>query len=195
MTMWTILESHTDKTAHLPEFDEPLLLGGPPPVRRSLVMVLANACAVLFLSVCFVAQLVYFNKDTLLRDTRTRDLLTTLCATLSCEMPVVRDPSLLRSTFLDVSSHPEYESLLLVRFSIHNTALFAQPFPSVDMTFSNINYQTIAARRFYPGHYLQASLLSHLTIPAGAEVQGTLEILDPGVESVNYTMEFVYEDN
>jgi hypothetical protein len=193
--MWTILESNTDKTAHLPEFDEPLLLGAPPPARRSWFVVLANICAILFLSVCFIAQLVYFNKDALLRDTRTRDILTTLCTTLACELPVVRDPSLLRSTFLDVSSHPEYESLLLVRFSIRNTALFAQPFPSVDMTFSNISQQPVAGRRFYPGHYLDASLLSHLTIPAGAEVQGKLEILDPGVESVNYTVEFVYEHN
>lgn len=193
--MWTILESNTLKTAHLPEFDEPLFLGRPPAARRSWLVLVANVCAVLFLIVCFVAQLVYFNKDTLLRDTRTRDLLTFVCASLACELPVVRDPSLLRSTFLDVASHPDYESLLLVRFSIRNTALFAQPFPSVDMTFSNIRFQTIAARRFYPGHYLDASLLSQLTIPAGAEVQGTLEILDPGVEGVNYTVEFVYEHN
>jgi len=195
MTMWTILESHTDKTAHLPEFDEPLLLGELPPARRSWTVATANVCAVLLLVACFIAQLVYFNKDRLLRDTRTKNLLSTVCARLDCELPVVRDPSLLRSTFLDVSSHPDYESLLLVRFSIRNTALFAQPFPSVDMTFSNIRHQPIAGRRFYPGHYLDASLLSHLTIPAGAEVQGTLEILDPGVESVNYTVEFVYEYN
>lgn len=193
--MWTILESNNDKTAHLPEFDEPLILGAPPPARRSWFVVIANVCGIVLLLACLIAQLVYFNKDALLRDTRSRDLITSLCGALDCELPVVRDAGQLRSAFLDVSSHPDYEAMLLVRFSIRNTALFAQPFPSVDMTFSNISHQSVAARRFYPGHYLDASLLSQLTIPAGAEVQGTLEILDPGVESVNYTVEFVYEQN
>ena len=119
----------------------------------------------------------------------------TLCGTLACELPIVRDASLLRSVFLDVSTHPEYESLLLVSFRLQNVAPFAQPYPSVNLTFSNIQRQVVAARRFYPGHYLDASLLSLMMIPAGAEIQGTLELLDPGVDSVNYSLDFVYEHN
>ncbi|MDP3516719.1 MAG: DUF3426 domain-containing protein, partial [Pseudohongiella sp.] len=112
---------------------------------------------------------------------------------LACELPIVRDASLLRSVFLDVSSHPEYESMLLVQFRVKNTAPFAMPYPSAELSFRNIQNQIVAARRFYPGHYLEVSLLPLLMIPAGAEIQGKLELLDPGTESVNYTLEFVYE--
>jgi hypothetical protein len=193
--MWTILEASNDKTAHLPQFDEPLVLGAPPPAQGSWLATVGWLLLMTVLSAGFVAQLVIFNKDMVLRDSRVRDLLANLCARVACELPVVRAPDQLRSTFIEVSPHPDYESMLLVRFGIFNAALFAQPHPSVDLSFSNTQQQAVAGRRFYPGHYLDASLLSRLTIPAGSEIQGTLEILDPGPEAVNYTIEFVYEHN
>lgn len=193
--MWTILESSNDKTAQLPQFDEPLVLGVPPPAQRSWLAAMAWLLLMAVLSAGLITQLVIYNKDKVLRDSRVRDLLTELCARVACELPVVRDPDQLRSTFIDVSPHPDYESMLLVRFGIFNAALFAQPHPSVDLSFSNTQQQAVAGRRFYPGHYLDASLLPRLTIPAGSEIQGTLEILDPGPEAVNYTIEFVYERN
>ncbi|TFH75840.1 DUF3426 domain-containing protein [Gammaproteobacteria bacterium LSUCC0112] len=193
--MWTILESSNDKTAHLPEFDEPLILGDPAPPQTSWSGVVVSLMGILVLSACLFAQLVYFNRDVLLRDPHARAVMESVCSTLACELPVVRDASLLRSVFLDVSSHPEYESMLLVRFRLQNTAPFAQPYPSVDLSFSNIQHQVVAARRFYPGHYLDVSLLPLMMIPAGAEIQGTLELLDPGVDSVNYSLDFVYEHN
>lgn len=193
--MWTILESSNDKTAHLPQFDEPLVLGAPPPAQRSWLAAVGWLLLMTVLLAGLVTQLVLFNKDMLLRDPRVRDLLAGLCARVACELPVVRDPEQLRSTFIEVSPHPDYESMLLVRFGIFNAALYAQPHPSVDLSFSNTQQQAVAGRRFYPGHYLDASLLPRLTIPAGSEIQGTLEILDPGPEAINYTIEFVYEHN
>ncbi|MDO9476304.1 MAG: DUF3426 domain-containing protein [Pseudohongiella sp.] len=191
--MWTILESSSEKTAHLPEFDEPLILGETAPAPTSWWLIVVSLVGILLLSASFVAQLVYFNRDTLLRDPRARSALESVCARLACELPIVRDASLLRSVFLDVSSHPEYESMLLVQFRVKNTAPFAMPYPSAELSFRNIQNQIVAARRFYPGHYLEVSLLPLLMIPAGAEIQGKLELLDPGTESVNYTLEFVYE--
>jgi len=193
--MWTILETNSDKIAHLPQFDESLVLGAPPPAQRSWLAAVSGIFLIIVLFAGLVGQLVFFNKDTLLRDTRVRDLLTGLCTRVACALPVLRDTEQLRSTFVEVSPHPDYESMLLVRFGIFNAALFAQPHPSVDLSFSNTQQQALAGRRFYPGHYLDASLLSRITIPAGSESLGTLEILDPGQEAVNYTIEFVYEHN
>ena len=124
--MWTILETNSDKIAHLPQFDESLVLGAPPPAQRSWLAAVAGIFLIIVLFAGLVGQLVFFNKDTLLRDTRVRDLLTGLCTRVACALPVLRDTEQLRSTFVEVSQHPDYESMLLVRFGIFNAALFAQ---------------------------------------------------------------------
>lgn len=193
--MWTILESSADKTAHLPEFDEPLLLGDElsAPVRWRRLLAYIIGCMVLL--VFLLAQMLYFYQDYFFRHAFWRPLLVQICQPLNCELPAEKNAAALRSVFLTVETHPDYQSMLLVKFRIQNTAMYPQSYPSVELLFSNTEDKPVAARRFYPGHYLALPLLSKGAIAAGAEVDGALEIANPGADAVNYTLEFVYENN
>lgn len=193
--MWTILESSADKTAHLPEFDEPLILGAEPRARTPWVATLVYLTACLILSACLLAQIFYHYQDYFLRHPYWRPLLVSACEQLNCELPVIKNAAALRPVFFSVDPHPEYQDMLQAQFRLQNTAPYPQAFPSAELVFSNTDGQAVAARRFYPGHYLTLALLSEGEIAAGAEIDGTIEIVSPGPDAVNYTLEFVYENN
>ncbi|MDO9520431.1 MAG: DUF3426 domain-containing protein [Pseudohongiella sp.] len=193
--MWTIVESSADKTAHLPEFDDPLILGEEPrtPARWRAMMGYLAGCVIL--SICLLVQVFYHYQDYFLRHSLWRPLLASACEQLACELPVVKNSSALRSVYLSVDPHPDYQDMLLVRFRVHNTAMYPQAFPAVQLSFSNTEQEIVAARRFYPGHYLPLELLPAGAIAQGAQLDGALAVRDPGPNAVNYTLEFVYEND
>jgi hypothetical protein len=193
--MWTILESSADKTAHLPEFDEPLILGGEPRAPLRWKKALAYFAGCLALAICLLAQLLIYYQDYFLRHAQWRPLIASVCSALACELPAARNAAALRSVFLSVDPHPEYQNMLTAKFRVQNTAMYPQAFPSVELSFSNTDNELIAERRFYPGHYLALAQFSERVIAAGAEIDGTLTIRDPGDDAVNYKLGFVYENN
>lgn len=197
--MWTIVQPGADKTVQLPEFDEPLVLNGGPgeeprtPIRWLRMLSYFVGCIVLTL--CLLAQVFYFYQDHFLRHSFWRPLIASACVPLSCKLPAEKNAAALRSVFLSVDPHPDYQDMLLVSFRIHNTAMYPQAFPAVELLFSDTDNQAIAARRFYPGHYLALPLLSEGSIAAGAQIDGAIAVRNPGDDAVNYILEFVYENN
>lgn len=192
--MWTVLESSADKTAHLPEFDEPLVLGEesatPVPWRR--IMAYASGCIVLLC--CLMAQILFFYPEYFLRHAFWRPLLVEACQSLNCELPAEKNAEVLRSVLLTVEPHPQYQQMLLVQFRAQNTAMYPLEFPAAELLFSNPTNNVLAGRRFQPQHYLNAALLAEGFIASGAEISGELAISSPGDDAVNYTLEFVYDN-
>lgn len=189
------MESSADKTAHLPEFDEPLLLGEEARVPGRWSRMLAYLAGCLILSGCLVAQLLYFYQDYFLRHALWRPVISDACELLTCQLSPEKNADALRSVFLTVDPHPDYQDMLLVQFKVRNTAFYPQALPSVELLFSNISNEPVAGRRFYPGHYLPVPVLAAGMIAPGAEVEGKIEISSPAGDAVNYTLEFVYAND
>lgn len=201
--MWTIIESSADKNAHLPEFDEPLLLGAHNaadsslPARAPLWLralgIVAWSIGIVILIASLVAQWAYFNRDQVLEDPLWRGYWQTLCDYADCDVPPAQNASALRSVVLQVDPHSTHPNGLQVSFRIQNMSSVPQKFPAVELSFSNTRNEVVATRRFYPGHYLsrEGFLMQHIR-PA-SEIDGLLEILNPGDDAVNYAIKFVYE--
>lgn len=196
--MWTILESSTDKTEHLPELDEPLVLGSETATtaRPLWLRVLTAAgwmSGIVLLCIALAAQYAWFNREQVLENPTWRQGWQLFCQYSGCEVPPAENAQALRSVLLDVSPHPEWQDVLQIHFRIQNTLQVPQSFPAVELSFSNTQNETIAARRFYPGHYLHRDIFAQRFLRPAAEVDGVLEILNPGDDAVNYAIQFVYE--
>ncbi len=198
--MWTIIESSADKNAHLPAFDEPLLLGTESPahsIRKPLWLRLLRATAwmsgIVLLMLALAGQWLYVNRTQLLESPSWRAYWQALCQYADCDVPPAQNASALRSVLLVVDTHPERTDALQVRFRVQNTSQVPQKFPAVELSFTNTSNELVASRRFYPGHYLnrEGFLMQHIR-PA-AEVDGLIEIINPGEDAVNYAIKFVYE--
>jgi hypothetical protein len=91
----------------------------------------------------------------------------------------------------NVYTHPKIESALIINIVFKNMAAFAQPYPILSITMSDINGAAVAQRDFLPREYLKLNN----TEPTGlidslAQEDISLEVNDPGSSAKSFELEF-----
>lgn len=155
--------------------------------RLSLGIIL-NLAALLIL----VAQYAYYNFDTLARQDSYRPLYAKVCGITGCKLPSINDANRIKSTNLIVRAHPIETNALVVDAIIYNRAVFEQPFPILQLSFSDLNGALIAERDFTPDEYRRGQLLHMKMMPPNTPIHLSLEIIDPGPKAVEYQLKFRY---
>jgi len=154
------------------------------PARKQLLWVSGCLLALLLL----FGQYLFFRFDALSQQPSYRPLLGGLCSVIGCTLPGRSDIRQIRSSNLVVHSHPELAGALVVDVILYNSAAFAQPFPLLELEFSNLAGRPIAKRRFTPLQYLAGEMQGKLQMPPQIPIHIALEIADPGAEAVNYSL-------
>ena len=134
-----------------------------------------------------VGQYIYFNFDALARG-NLRPYLAQACAIVGCVLPPQSDISQIRTNSLIVRSHPTHRGALAVDAIINNQADFPQPYPPLQLQFSDLNGAPVAGRRFTPEEYLSGELTGSRLMPLQQPVHIALELVDPGPRAVNYLL-------
>lgn len=143
----------------------------------------------LFLVLTGGLQLAWFNKDEWSKDEQWRPFYESLCNVIGCTVEPFEDKGALAITNLIIRSHPVVERALVVDALLVNRADFRQAFPDIELRFSTMAGELVAARVFSPADYLRGELTGLRYIPAATEVRLSLEIVDPGDEATNYTLD------
>ncbi|MDP6098027.1 MAG: DUF3426 domain-containing protein [Gammaproteobacteria bacterium] len=151
---------------------------------------LLTFAAVLLLLGTLGTQVLLLEMEQLSQSPRFRPLYEQACQWISCELPVFVDNSAIRSDSLLVRSHPEIPDAQEVTIIFHNGALFPQPFPLLQLGFTDLNNQLVALREFTADEYLDPGLRDVSLMPVQSPVQITLEIVDPGPAAINYSVSF-----
>ena len=154
-----------------------------PPLRWIIVSLL--------LALLLAGQATYFMRNELAaRYNVMRPWLQTFCNALGCELTPLRDLSQLHIISREVRSHPSIKNTLQISLAIRNTAPFRQPWPTLQLAFSDINGQTIARRSFAPADYLPAGSPLADGMPSQTPIYTNLVLVDPGEKAVNFIFEF-----
>ncbi len=136
-------------------------------------------------------QLVLGLREPLLASPELRPWLERGCDLAGCRLPALRDPDRVEIIARDVRAHPRYANGLLVDVTLVNRAPYVQPFPVMQLTFTSLDEQWFAQRRFQPAEYLGPNRGTAERLPPDIPVQVVLELLDPGPEAVSYQFDFL----
>ena len=136
-------------------------------------------------------QWLYFNRTSLAAQADWRPALESFCSILQCELPLRVDLSRIELVNRDVRKHPRVAGALLINATLVNRADFPQPYPILEVTFSNSSGTPVAARRFNPAEYLSDPANIKAGMPADTALQVMLEIEDPGEDAVSFQFEFL----
>jgi hypothetical protein len=90
----------------------------------------------------------------------------------------------------NVYTHPNAKNALMVSTTMVNHASFAQPYPDVQIDFSDVRGELIASRRFTPDEYLRTETEKLQLLPSGNAITFGLEIKDPGKDAITYEFSF-----
>lgn len=142
------------------------------------------------LMVVFLLQTVYFKHDDLAKNASLRPWIESFCKTLSCEVSLPSEVKKLELIGQDIRSHPEVASALKVSTTIINNATYPLAYPLLQITFSDINGQPVAERKFKPKEYLPIQTKFDKGMAPNTPIRIELEMLDPGSHAVNFEFDF-----
>jgi hypothetical protein len=143
--------------------------------------------ALLLLVLC--VQVMVADRARLAADPEWRPRLETLCGFLRCNLPPWQEPHAFRVTSREVRPHPSVPGVLIMSASFRNDAAFAQAWPQLQLSLTDIDGQSLGLRRFSPAEYLGNAPATERIAP-GQSANITLEILDPGKRALAFGIEF-----
>jgi len=163
---------------------------------HSVFSTLLWSAGILLLTTTLLIEYVWFNRDQFNHVPELQVLIEKLCQHVECKAITMRDPSKIELVSRNVYSHPNEKNALMVNVTMKNNADFAQPYPVMQIEFSDIRGGPVAARRFLPAEYLSAEAQqanaeqSRMMLP-DASSSITMEIQDPGKQAMTYEFNFL----
>ena len=156
----------------------------------STAATVAWSLAILALIASLVAEYIWFNQPELLQHQRFKPLTAKLCELTNCAHLQKRDPSLIEMISRNVYTHPNEKNALMVSTTLVNHAPYAQPYPDIQIDFSNVRGKLVASRRFHPEEYLRLESETASLFESATPVAFALEIRDPGKQAITYEFSF-----
>lgn len=141
-----------------------------------------------------LGQYLAFNKDTLARDPAWRGIYEVACGAIGCTLPGDSAVGRIQGANLVIRSHPSLANALMVDAVVYNRAPFAQPFPRLELGFTDAAGKPVAGRVFAPEEYLKGELAGAASMPPDTPIHLSLELLDPGPAAINYELRFLPPD-
>lgn len=146
------------------------------------------ACALLLLALA--AQAAWSERDRWLDAPGVRAWLDPACARLGCRLPLQRDATLLVLSSRDIRPHPSVPGALIISATLRNDAPFAQPYPTLKITLSNLDEQRVAMRRFRADEYIADAGERAAGLGPGASSALAFEVVDPGQDAIAFEFDF-----
>jgi len=161
------------------------------PQSQSITSTLLWSIGILFLTATLLIEYVWFNREQFNQIPELQAAIEKLCKQIECKNIKVRDPAKIELISRNVYSHPNEKGALMVNVTMINNADFAQPYPVMQIDFSDIRGGTVAARRFLPTEYLQVESEQLRLLQPDVNTDIRLEIQDPGKQAMTYEFNFI----
>lgn len=140
--------------------------------------------ALLFL----VGQYVRFIVPDMALHEESRDWAEKACVFLLCDLPPLVDVTKIKTNQLVVSESSLLDNVLNVDAIIESKLAIAQPYPVVELRFTDLNGQLVASRRFLPNEYLADDIMKNNQMQPNTPTYISLEIIDPSEAAVGYSL-------
>ena len=174
-------------TTALPLIAEPLQLAKVEDERNPITTAFLLLGILLTLAV-FLSQLIWFERARLAQYPQLQNIYSMLCHQISCDLDSAHALSQIRNHSLHVQPHPRFADALKVSIVLENTAPFPQPWPALQLRFTDLKGREVAQRTFQPGEYLDTRSLSTEQMMPGQPMQIELELASPGRRGVSYEL-------
>lgn len=134
-------------------------------------------------------QIVLADRAQFAADARWRPAIASLCATLHCSIPPWREPAAFAMLGREVRQHPYVPGALRVDAAFRNNARWAQPWPDLVLTLSDVDGRALGTRTFTPKEYLGGKV-TQKEIGSGQSAAIRMEIMEPAPGVVAFSFDF-----
>lgn len=150
---------------------------------RRLAAIAAGLAALL------VIQLLLADRARLATDAGGRPVVAALCTVLRCSLPAWREPAAIAVEQRDVRPVPGRPGVLRASATIRNDGRWAQAWPRLVLTLSDVDGRALGMRAFEPAEYLAAPP-QDVTIARGESASLLMDIVEPSPHAVAFNFGF-----
>lgn len=143
---------------------------------------------VVVLGLGLALQLLLAQRQELAANARWRPVIAQLCGVLRCEVPAWREPAAFSMLQRSVRPRPGVPGVLRVEASFRNDARWAQPWPAVLLTLSDMEGRPVGQRAFQPHEYRRGA--DGGRIAPGQSVAIRFDVIEPAQPVVAFTFDF-----
>lgn len=145
--------------------------------------------AITALALLLGLQWLLADRARLAADPSWRPLVAGACSVLRCSLPPWREPAAFALLERDVRPHPATPDALRIVASFRNQAAWAQPWPEVVLTLSDVDGRPLGARAFLPAEYLGGEPPAAL-LESGEGAVIRMDVLEPAPGAVGFSFDF-----
>ncbi len=132
------------------------------------------------------------NKDHLAQDSRLRGYMQTFCQAFNCKLPTYKNLNHIIIEDNAIVSSETQKNTIQVHAMLNNTSDFDQKFPTISISFTDINGKLVTKKIVKPPQYLKSSSLDHYRLlEKNSKQYISVLIDDPGQTAVNYEIDLV----
>ncbi|MBI5890635.1 MAG: DUF3426 domain-containing protein [Nitrosomonadales bacterium] len=147
----------------------------------------------LALTLALLAQsLYYFRVELGSRLPGLKPLLTQYCELLACTVTLPKNIDLMVLESSELESDPAQNNIVILHALVHNRALFAQAYPSLELTLTDLQDRAIARRVFQPADYLKAGEDVKPGVPASRDLDIKLRMDTVDLKPSGYRLLLYY---
>lgn len=160
-----------------------------PPPKPGWMTVFASLLLILTL----IAQCAYFFRieiGTTLPGLK--PLLEEYCLLLDCTVALPQRADLIVIESSELESDPDYGNLVTLHALVHNRAPYAQTYPSLELTLTSLQDQTVARRIFLPADYLKVGEDVKQGFPAKRDLDIKLHLDTTDLHPTGYRLFLFY---
>lgn len=143
---------------------------------------------VVTLTLLLALQLLLAQREELAANARWRPVIGHLCGVLHCKLPAWREPAAFTMLQRSVRPRPGVAGVLRVDASFRNDARWAQPWPTVLLTLSDMEGRPVGLRAFQPHEYLSGHGGGRIAPGQSATIR--FDVIEPAQRVVAFTFDF-----
>ena len=163
----------------------------PKPARKKSNWPWAVGC--LLLLIILLAQAAYFFRVELAANLPgLKPALTAYCDLLQCTVPLPQKADLVSIESSDLEADPAQSNVIILNALLHNRASYAQAYPNLELTLTDVQDKALARRTFRPVEYLKQGEDEKQGLAANRELSVKLNLDTTDLKPSGYRLFLFY---
>lgn len=165
---------------------EPIVLHHAEPRESSPAAILFWTLSLLVAMAGLLGQYLWFERASLANQPALVPFYQIACERVRCDLNPSQGLASLAPDQVVARPHQQFSDLISLAIRIRNESAFAQPYPAIEVTFSDLKGNLVTRRTFEPQQYLGGDAIESPRLPAGLDIQVNLPLTSPGEQAVSY---------
>lgn len=163
-----------------------------PPTSSTALGYISYTCISVLIAL-LIAQTLWFKQEQWAQHNLLRPVYSTLYELANLPLPEKKASQLILNKKFIIQPHEEFVDAIRVSLLLENAAHFPQPFPGLQILFTDLKGRTTSQRTLTAEEYINTALFPNQLMPSNQPIQIQIDLMAPGRRAVGYQLNMIFD--